>query len=180
MKLLLAPHFDDETLFAAFICLRERPFVAFCFDGAPRHGSFDVRYGEACGALRILGCEGSALRATPDTFGDTLAQLLILQNVEHVWAPWPEPGGNSEHNLVGDVASVLWPDRVSFYATYTDAGRTTTGDLVMPEPEWIPQKKAALACYRSQQRLAGMRPHFENPLPEYVIEPVEAPLEIAR
>lgn len=167
MKLLLAPHFDDESLFAAFICLRERPFVVFCFDGAPRHGSFSVRVGEAREAMRVLGCRWTALRATHDTLADALADL---DPVEHVWAPWPEPGGNSEHNLVGDVAAGLWPDRISYYTTYTDEGRTMIGDRVEPEQGWADRKRAALACYRSQHALPGMRPHFDRGLDEYTID----------
>lgn len=169
MKLLLAPHFDDESLFAAFICLRERPLVAFCFDGAPRHGDFDLRYGEACEAMRMLGCDWLALRATPDTLAEVLAERF--DDVEQVWAPLPELGGNSEHNVVGEVAAGLWPDRISFFTTYTDDGRTVTGDRVTPDDGWETRKRLALACYRSQYQLLGMRAHFERGLDEYIVQP---------
>lgn len=168
MKLLLAPHMDDESLFAVFVCLRERPLVVFCFDGAPRHGSFEERRAEAREAMRVLGCDWLVLSATADTLADRLGDFA---EVEHVWAPWPEPGGNSEHNLVGDVAAGLWPDRVSFYTTYTDEGRTMIGERVMPEVGWSARKRLALACYRSQYRQPGLRAHFERGLDEYVIEP---------
>lgn len=169
MKLLLAPHFDDETLFAAYLCLRERPTVVFCFDGAPRHGSFEVRRAEARQAMRVLGCEWFALRATPDTLAGHLADL---DDVERVWVPWPEPGGNSEHNLVGDIASGLWPDRVSYYTTYTDDGRSLAGEQVLVEDGWETRKRLAMSCYRSQWRLAAMRPHFTRGLAEYIVEPI--------
>ncbi len=42
-KILLTPHADDETLFAAYTLLREKPLVVLCFTGAPRHGAYDVR-----------------------------------------------------------------------------------------------------------------------------------------
>lgn len=157
---------DDAALFAAFVCLRERPLVVVCFDGAARHGSFQVRRDEEREAMRILGCDWQVLRATPDSLAD---RLTVFQHVEHVWAPWPEPGGNSDHNLVGDLASGLWPDRVSFYATYTDDGRTRQGNRVATEDGWETRKRLALACYRSQYRQPGMRPHFERGLDEYVI-----------
>lgn len=171
MKLLLAPHFDDEALFAAYVCLREHPTVVFCFDGAPRHGSFEVRSDEARVAMDVLGCDWVALRATPESLADRLTDFA---DVEHVWAPWPESGGNSEHNFVGDVAAGLWPDRVSFFTTYTDAGRTIQGERLLPEADWPVRKRAALACYRSQRLLAETRPHFKRGLDEYVIERVVA------
>lgn len=171
MKLLLSPHMDDESLFAAYVCLRERPRVVFCFDGAPRHGSFATRRAEASEAMRVLGCEWQTLRATPETIQYALA---AFDRVEHVWAPWPEPGGNSDHNLVGEVASYLWPDRISFYTTYTDDGRTTLGDRLEPEHGWEATKRLALSCYRSQYRQRAMRPHFNRGPDEYVIELQEA------
>ncbi len=167
MKLLLAPHFDDESLFAAYICLREQPDVLFCFDGAPRHGSFETRWAEARQATRHLGVTAVALRATPETLADHLAAF----DPEHVWAPWPEPGGNSEHNLVGDIASGLWPDRISYYTTYAESGRTTEGRQLDAEPGWAATKARALACYGSQLDNPGTRPHFERAFHEYVIEP---------
>lgn len=171
MKLLLAPHFDDEALFAAFVCLREHPLVVFCFDGAPRHGSVEVRSAESLRSMRVLGCDRVVLHATPETLADQLAQF---EHVEHVWAPWPEAGGNSEHNLVGDVAAGLWPDRVSFFTTYTDDGRTVEGERVLPQNGWKWRKRQALACYHSQRQLPGMRPHFDRGLDEYVIGGVMA------
>lgn len=166
MKLLLAPHFDDETLFSAFVCLRERPLVLFCFDGAPRHGSFDVRRGEAQEATRILGCEALALRETPET----LEERLSVFDASHVWAPLPEEGGNSDHNLVGEIAGRLWPGRVTFYATYTESGRTTIGAPVPADPDWVALKREALACYQSQSANPATKSHFERGLDEYELD----------
>lgn len=163
MKLLLSPHFDDESLFAAFICLREQPLVAFCFDGAERHGSFDVRLNEAIAATRILGSSSVVLRATAETLEDA----LLIFDPEHVWAPLPEEGGNGDHNIVGEVAERLWPDRISFYSTYTADGRTTIGFPVPAEPEWVATKRAALACYASQSSNPHTSPHFERDHGEY-------------
>ena len=167
MNLLLAPHMDDESLFASFVCLRERPLVLFCFDGAPRHGSFDVRWAEAQEATRILGCEALALRETPDT----IEERLSVFDASHVWAPLPEEGGNEEHNHVGEIAQCLWGDRLSFYSTYTSEGRSTSGWPIPADPEWVEIKKAALACYESQIAQPWIAPHFAGDLTEYELVP---------
>ena len=170
MKILLAPHFDDEALFASFVCLRERPLVLFCFDGAPRHGSFDVRWAEAQAATRILGCDALALREDYETLEDRLSVF----DPEKVWAPLPEYGGNADHNFAGEVAERLWGDRLSFYTTYTTEGRSTSGYPVPADPEWVAVKRKALACYRSQAELPATAPHFErDDLSEYEVVPVE-------
>lgn len=167
MKLLLAPHCDDEALFAAYICLRENPLVVFCFDGAPRHGPFETRWAEALHATRILGCEAIALREPHETLEDRLSSF----DPEHVWAPLPESDGNADHNLVGEIAERLWPGKVSFYVTYTDSGRTVIGEPVATEMGWLSLKQKALACYQSQIRHPATRPHFERGLDEYELNP---------
>lgn len=168
MKILLAPHPDDETLFAAMICLREHPWVVFCFDGAPRHGNAQTRMREADAAMRLLGCDMIALHSTPDALAGDLAQL----DPSHVWAPLPEEGGNSDHNIVGETARDLWPDRTTFYTTYTDAGRSKTGERVEPLPGWETLKRRAMSCYESQYALPAMRPHFQRGLDEYEVTEV--------
>ena len=172
MKLLLAPHFDDESLFAAFICLRENPLVLFCFDGAPRHGSFETRWDEAQRATRMLGCEALALRESYDTLVDRLSVF----DPEHVWAPLVELGGNADHNFVSDAAEWLWPGRVSVYSTYTEhAGRTVvSGAEVTPEPGWEAAKRSALACYQSQSSNPQTRPRFGRGLEAYALLPTGA------
>lgn len=170
MKLLLAPHFDDETLFAAFVCLRERPLVVFCFDGAERHGSFETRWDEAQKATAVLGCEALALRESYDT----LEERLAVFDPEHVWAPLPEHDGNTDHNTVGEAAERLWADRVTFYTTYTaDGRRTTVGRPVAQIPEWVTAKREALDCYQSQISNRLTRPHFQRGLDEYECAPAE-------
>jgi len=159
---------DDEALFASFVCIRERPLVLFCFDGAPRHGSFEVRWAEAQKATRMLGCEALALRETPQTIEDRLAAF----DADHVWAPLAEEGGNEEHNLVGEAAERLWGDRVSYYSTYTNAGPSTEGWPIPAEPVWIEVKRRAMGCYVSQIRNRCTAPHFaREDLTEYELVP---------
>lgn len=174
MKLLLSPHHDDAELFASYVLLRHRPFVAVCFAGSPRYGDPATRRQETSEAMRILGCDWGKL---PE--GDLRSELACFAPT-HVWAPLPEPWGNCAHNLVGGLAAELWPDRVTFYTTYTTAGRTVIGDPVPVEPGWPDLKRVALACYRSQIEHPSTRPHFERPLDEYltdagaIVKPVPA------
>ena len=165
MKVLLTPHADDETLFAAYTLLREKPLVVLCFAGAPRHGSFDVRLAEFAAAMAVLGCPWTSIAEGPSSLERSLHRL----GADHVYAPLPEADGNDDHNLVGETAARLWPGRVDFYSTYTLAGRTTHGNPVPCEPTWPDLKRKALACYQSQQAIPGMRAHFVRPLDEYVV-----------
>lgn len=170
VKLLLAPHFDDEALFAAFICLREKPLVLFCFDGAPRHGTFETRWAEAQAATRVLGCEAVALSEVPET----LEERLSMFSAERVWAPLPEDGGNTDHNLVGEIAERLWPGKVAYFTTYTDAGRSTIGTEIEAPPAWVALKRQALDCYLSQIAHSATRPHFERGPEEFEVVPKAA------
>ena len=164
MKILLSPHADDETLFACYTLLRERPHVILCLSGAPRHGSNEVRLAEFAAAMEIVGCSWTSL--IDAELRDELSRL----EPEHVWAPLPEPDGNGDHNWVGELALDLWPDNVTLYTTYTPASRTTQGELVIPEPSWVNIKRSALACYRSQLMTPGVREHFFRPFDEYLVQ----------
>ncbi len=168
MKLLLSPHPDDETLFAAYTLLEHQPLVIVCYPGAPRHGSPETRLAETGQAMRLLGCDW-----LPPPSGD-LEATLALYDPEHVWAPLPEPGGNSDHNTVGELAVELWPWKVTWYTTYTAEGRTTVGDRVETRDGWETLKLRALSCYQSQIKHSGTRPHFHRGLDEHVVEPRHA------
>ena len=164
MNLLLSPHHDDETLFAAYTLLRHRPHVVVCFDGGPRYGMPKVRKAETAAAMGILGCTWEPLYGQGD-----LAGALKRFDPVRVFAPLPESRGNFEHNLAGTVAADLWPDRVTYYTTYTPEGRTTLGEPVLVEDGWEALKRQALDCYRSQIAHPGTRPHFFRPLDEYLV-----------
>ncbi len=184
MKILLAPHADDETLFAAYTLLREKPFVVLCFAGAPRHGSFDVRLAEFEAAMAVLDCPWFSI-ANEHADEDELLNVALERlaggrlDIEHVYAPLPEADGNDDHNLVGEAAAHLWPGKVTFYATYTDSAKTTLGQAVPYEPTWPDLKRKALACYQSQQAIPGIRAHFNRPLDEYLVAWSEVENEVA-
>ncbi len=164
MKILLSPHADDETLFAAYTLLRENPLVVLCYPGAPRHGDFETRLAEFTAAMETLDCPWVSLVGY-----DQLEKALAKMTPEHVYAPLPEVGGNADHNHVGDLAACLWPGDVTFYTTYTPGERTTVGWPVPAEESWPELKREALACYKSQQTNRGTREHFSRPLDEYLV-----------
>lgn len=178
MKLVLSPHNDDESLFAGFLCLRERPLVITCFDGGRKQhfATVEARVEESQAAMKILGCEYEHLWVALDSNDwEGIERRLLMRSLdpEHVWAPFPEPGGHRHHNRLAELATRIWPGRVSFYSTYTvdDDGvhRSSHGELVRIEPGWEALKRRALACYESQIASEGTRMHFEQPLDEYEV-----------
>lgn len=179
MKLLLSPHHDDESLFASYIALRERPKVVVALNGGAGHKHRvdpETRIAESAAAMEILGCEFENYGFSVDTQNwEPIAAILASErDVERVWAPVPEPGGHRHHNRLAAVAiQVFGPDRVSFYSTYRveePSGwpiRTSHGYPIETEDDWPALKRDALACYVSQIESSGTRMHFERPLDEY-------------
>lgn len=179
MKLLLSPHNDDEALFASYICLREKPFVFTCLDGR-RKKDYPLpadRVEESMNAMEILGCEYEHLWV-PLAYEDwqsCVKRRIELKHIdpEHVWAPLPEPGGHDHHNRLAELATRIWPGRVSFYSTYTQDAegvhRSTQGNKIYAEPHWQAMKRTALQCYKTQIANEGTAMHFERPLDEYEV-----------
>ncbi len=168
MNILLAPHPDDETLFSAYTLIEHHPLVLVCYPGAARHGAPEKRLAELADAMRVLGCDWQP----PPDF-DLEIYLRGMPEVEHVWAPYPEDGGHSAHNRVGELAVKLWPGHVTWYSTYTVDGRSTVGDRVEAPLAWQELKVRALNCYASQIEHPGTRPHFKRGLEEYLAQPAD-------
>lgn len=174
MNYLLAPHSDDESLFAAYTLLRHHPLVFICFNGRRRkhYVPEEVREAETAAAMEVLGCEFKHLhvRSDPPDWVYLSELLVSLAEPDHVWAPLPEHDGHSHHNGVGHMALELWPGRVTLYATYTmHGGKSMLGTPVPPEDGWEDLKRKALTCYESQLAREGTRPHFERALDEYEV-----------
>lgn len=171
VNLLLAPHSDDEALFATYLQLRHRPLVVICLEGrrarhlVPNH----VRVAETAAATRLLGCDYRQLPVPCDPPDWNLVEAMLTEyKPDKVFAPLPEFGGHPHHNAVGNLAQYLWPGQVEFYATYTGAGdRSTVGKRVPEEPGWQQLKQRALACYRSQNSKPDTAQHFHQDLAEY-------------
>jgi LmbE family N-acetylglucosaminyl deacetylase len=177
MKLLVAPHNDDEVLFGAFTLLREKPLVVIIFDGYVQQNrglpiTAMQRRDETEAACDILGVEVQFLgfhddeRPRPRAIEEALATFY---HPEQVYAPAWEVNGHPQHNLVALACEGL--PVVERYLTYTPAGKSTSGRPVpILDGSWIALKHRALACYESQMSLdprMGCWPHFMRDQTEY-------------
>lgn len=175
-SLLLAPHNDDETLFAAFTILRENPDVVVCYRSRKQEDqgvTWQEREQETSEALTVLGVDGHTAAwwqwPTWDSNDGSRHEMLIwlsahIGKYDRIFAPAIEDGGHPQHNLIGALADdVFGPENVTHYLTYTGGGRwnrSRSEREVEYEPEWITRKLRALACYRSQHRLWATAHHF--------------------
>lgn len=162
MKLLLAPHNDDEALFASYLIMRERPMVIVVTDGT-RHEERGLatimgRRQESIEAMKVLGAPVMFLNI-PD---NALTYEVLYDRLKHfgaeiemVYAPQVIDDGNPQHNIVGEVARDLWGNagRVEFYSTYTIKDLEPRGKTpIIPTPEEEKLKGEALSKYTSQLR----------------------------
>lgn len=175
-NLLLSPHNDDEALFAAYTLLRHHPKVIVCLNGSrKKRGPLPAtRAAESAAAMEILGCEFEQIDVFCDPpEWDEVEDRLRDEDPEHVWAPFPELHGHRHHNRVAELATWLWPGRVSFYSTYTMVAdwpvKSTQGEPVAAAPDWPGLKREALGCYQTQIQSPGTAMHFEQPLDEYEV-----------
>lgn len=180
--LLLAPHYDDEILFASYTLMRHRPTIWFVFAPQSR-AERETRGRESKTAMAQLGLsleisavgayEGEGIAGSlPDRLAQYLPPVDLLDRdpdtmyFDHVFAPAVYASGHLEHNSVGEVALEIYgKDRVTSYETYSrDAGRRQGGHLVEPTPDMIERKLRALACFRSQIEHPARRPWFYDML----------------
>lgn len=176
-SVFLAPHNDDETLFAAYTLLRERPRVFVVFRSAKQEAvgiTWAERESETDAALQILGCAYSQWEYPDDVLASELRPFLeerlgrLAKTHETCFAPAVEEGGHEQHNLVGEAAlAAFGASRVRPYLTYRRGYGKTVGDEVVPEPAEVAKKLRALACYESQIREPSCRPWFVGDLREY-------------
>ena len=187
--LFLAPHNDDEVLFGTFLLLRYRPDVIICLRsermGDPNYpGGMPIRYQtrelETSFAMKQLDCQWTQWPigdTNPDaevveTWMNGLRDLASQDDWDIVFAPAVEENGHEQHNMIGRLADIVFPDveRIH-YLTYTPEGRSRDGTEVEFEPDWIAKKLSALACYKSQAAHPATRSHFiDNGLREYIIQ----------
>lgn len=178
---LLAPHHDDETLFAAFLAIRHQADLVVCFRGdqqAKRGLPITAldRERETDAAWRILRPGGSWHQWPFSDAAPAWAALeervaALADEYDHVIAPCPEAGGHEQHNRVGEIARRHFGrSRATLYLTYRRGeSRSRWGTEVEPQhPDWIALKLRALACYESQIREPTCRPWFLDGLREYV------------
>lgn len=170
MTVFFSPHQDDETLFAAFTLIRERPLVVVCFPSDPAYGDTATRLSETRAAVEILG----AGPVEQWTGGDLEAQMRVLDRQVHpvrVWAPDIETS-HPEHLAVHMAARHVFGDRLITYHTYIDGEKVTSPYVVPFEPAWVAQKLRALCRYQTQLQHPRAHRFFLNDLFEYLGEGV--------
>lgn len=164
-SVLFAPHFDDETLFAAFTILRHRPHVVVCYPSARDYGETAVREAETRDAMSVLGAAGVECWAG----GDLRAQMDVFdarRRPTRVWAPDVD-SSHPEHVAVALAARQAFGDRVTSYHTYRDGQKVRSARPVPYEPAWVGQKLRALARYTSQHSHPRAHAFFLQDLQEF-------------
>ncbi len=159
--LLIAPHADDETLFASYLAQRYAATIAVVYDEGREH--------ELSMATAWLGCPYVQLRARKgmgeeetETYLNGLRDPAGQEDWERIIAPAEEIAGHEEHNIVARVCGWVFKDvPITRYTTYAPRGHRTKGPHeVVPEPQQIGRKLAALSCYRSQIDAPNTRAWF--------------------
>jgi LmbE family N-acetylglucosaminyl deacetylase len=169
VKLLLSPHDDDNALFAAFTCMRERPLVIVCLDShiQPNRGELGCspiqRAAETKAAAEVLGVDIFRLGLSDATATEATIEAQLLAGFSStndiVYAP-AEQGGNIHHDMIARVARRVFGRHVVEYTTYTKTELWTRGEAeVIPTDAELQRKHHALGFYESQIRVN--RPHFD-------------------
>lgn len=167
--ILLSPHQDDESLFAAFTIMRVKPLVIVCTSSylQPNRGdigcSNEIRQKETINAMNLVGCPVVFL-GIPDTelTEETLRERLQHFNPETIYIPALQ-GGNPQHDLVHKVAMELFGRKnIEQYSTYAKGTWFTKGNWeIKPTHQEMELKNKMLDCYKSQILLPSTRPHFD-------------------
>ena len=181
-KLLISPHCDDESLFASFTIMAEKPQVLVVYDSyvQPTRGytyaTAGVRRSETIAALKEMGLEKPPIflglrddETDPVKLAEALGPHVV--SAEKLWAPAPEEeGGNRHHELVGRfVQNKLGRRNVEYYLTYSSKGKSTSSRAFYPTPDMVIRKHRALARYVSQIEVPDCRPHFLRSQEEYYL-----------
>ena len=172
-KLLLSPHNDDESLFAAYTLIREKPFVLIITDSDIQLPVVTAaqRREESKRACEVLGVSVDFLGLTDGSVKEDDLRQRLLPFTEQDWtcvyAPAVE-GGHPEHDLLGWVASSLFR-HVRYYSTYRDPAVSPMGEHpIIPNRQEIDLKNRALDCYASQIELNAVHFNAVRGKPEYL------------
>ena len=155
--LLVAPHADDESLFACYLALRLRARVVVCLDSGL------IRFLELTDAMDVLGCEWSMIRTPEDDPNWGLVQSTIewdAKDATTLIAPAYEDGGHEHHNRVARIVDELDHPHVVRYLTYVRGRGRSTGVEVPSSQPMRDLKLAALLCYQSQIKNPATAPWF--------------------
>ena len=153
MHLLVSPHADDETLFAAYTIIRLKPLVLIVTDDDRTPEIAHIRREESRQAMKILGADVKFLGVKESQFTpmslnefDFECDLLFTPAIQ---------GGHIHHDQVGRY----FKSGSIHYATYTKQSLIPYGNVeVIPTKEEMDIKNRALDCYKSQMNNG----HFEH------------------
>ena len=167
-SILIAPHDDDFTLFAALTCMREKPLIVLVTDAYIQYNRGEIgcdketRAKETLESAKILGCSVVRLGIRDDICNEPaiIEKLRNFQGFDRVYAPALQ-GGNKDHDMVSNAAKAVFGALVTYYTTYTPSQLYTTGTQeIVGTPEEIELKNSALQCFQSQINLPATKPHF--------------------
>lgn len=166
-SVLLSPHADDETLFAAFTIIRHRPRVVVCCPSSGDYGDTATRTAETREAVAILG-GGPVEQWDGNDLEAKMRALDARIRPSRAWAPSPDTS-HPDHLTVALVAAAVFGDRLTRYQTYdiNAGGKVRAGDPVPFDAGWPDLKRRALACYRTQIEHPRAREFFAWDLAEY-------------
>jgi LmbE family N-acetylglucosaminyl deacetylase len=157
--MLLAPHADDETLFAFYTLLREQAVVYVVLDSGPeREGELDAAMAVAdrpyvCMRHSEAHTEWSHIREDIQS---------CSQDFDSVIAPAYEKGGHEHHNEVALIAATLGKPLTSYLTYVRGRARTTMGLWVIPAASEKELKRRAMDCYASQIADPNTAPWFDS------------------
>lgn len=163
MQILISPHNDDESLFACYTIMREKPLVVIVYNGDQHSDKFGIpvqeRKHESAEAMKLLGVEVEYLNMSD--WGDdmdyyTMCSRLEKYKPDKVYAP--AKGKNPQHNLVSIVCDDTFKN-VVHYCTYDDDLLQKGSIEIKPTKEEMELKNKCLDCYKSQLKINPH--HFE-------------------
>jgi len=119
MKLFLAPHNDDETLFGLDILIEEKPLVIIITHSTLQGDNGFERAMVSYRAIKDLGLSICYLQIDEDKLTERalIDKLKDFYTIDTVYAP--DFSDNPQHNLVKEVADKLFLN-VCYYKNYLD------------------------------------------------------------
>jgi len=181
-SVLIAPHNDDETLFAAYTLMRECPQVVVALRDVDNYSR--RRESETFEAVyQLTGQEGYEQwtfdASNPDWRSMSAAIEALGDEYDVVYAPavlgeqngYPDPArpprtgwGVLQHDHIGHLASAALGDKVRPYCLYTRWGGRHVGEReVVPTATEIARKLSAMSVYLSAIEVAATRSWFLTP-----------------
>lgn len=176
--IVLSPHNDDETLFAAFTIIREAAHVVVCYGSSGDYGTTEQRMQESAQAVATLGgsfeqWEVKRERELRLRLAGLTAEYELAGVPYTVFAP-AEVCSHQQHVELAGVAFDMYgrygDARLTQYQTYHLAfpdHKVRYGNEVKFEPAWVHRKLRALSCYASQATHPRASAFFAQDLREY-------------